>query len=74
MLQQAIIVLVVLAAAGYVTWTFLSMGARQKLLDTAAARGFLETAARRHRARLSAPGCSNCASSTPPPISPTDKR
>jgi hypothetical protein len=60
MWQQVLIGLLVLAAAGYVTWTFLSMAARQRLLDALAARGLLLGAARAHRARLSTPGCSNC--------------
>jgi hypothetical protein len=60
MWQQALIGLLVLAAAGYVTWTFLSMTARQRLLDALAVRGLLVGAARAHRARLSTPGCSNC--------------
>jgi hypothetical protein len=60
MWQQALIVPVVLAASGYVTWTFASMQLRQRLLDALAARGILVNVARRHRARLSVPGCSNC--------------
>jgi hypothetical protein len=59
--QQALIALVVLAAAAYVTWTFLSMTARQRLLDALAARGLLVASARKHRVRLAIPGCSNCA-------------
>jgi hypothetical protein len=67
MLQQALIGLLVLAAAGYVTWTFLSMTARQRLLDALAGRGLLVAVARSHRARLSTPGCSNCAAADQPP-------
>jgi hypothetical protein len=60
MWQQALIALAVLAAAGYVTWTFLSMTARQRLLDALAGRGLLVGAARAHRTRLTTPGCGNC--------------
>jgi hypothetical protein len=60
MWQQVSIALIVLVAAGYVIWTFLSMRARQRLLDALAARGMLVKAAARHRARLVVPGCSNC--------------
>ncbi len=63
MLQQLIIGLAVLVAAGYVSWSFMTMGARQTLLDTLAARGVLVQAAANHRKRLAMPGCSNCASS-----------
>jgi hypothetical protein len=61
MWQQLIIALLVVAAAGYVVWTFLPMTRRQRLLDALAARGLLVRAAARHRARLATPGCSNCA-------------
>jgi len=61
MWQQIIIALLVTAAAGYVVWTFLPMLRRQRLLDALAAHGLLVRAAARHRARLSTPGCSNCA-------------
>jgi hypothetical protein len=60
MWQQAIIALAVLVAAGYVAWTFMSLRARQRLLDRLAARGLLVDMARRHRARMGTPGCSNC--------------
>jgi hypothetical protein len=71
MWQQALIVPVVLAASGYVTWTFLSMPLRQRLLDALAARGVLVNLAHRHRARLSVPGCSNCpAGGEQPPLGP----
>jgi hypothetical protein len=60
MWQQAIIALLVLVAAGYVVWTFLSMRTRQRLLDGLAARGMLVRFAAQHRARLALPGCSNC--------------
>jgi hypothetical protein len=61
MWQQLIIALLVIAAAGYVVWTFLPMMRRQRLLDALAAHGLLVRAAARHRARLATPGCSNCA-------------
>lgn len=61
MLQQAIIVLLVLAAAIYVAWTFMSMSRRQRVLDALASHGVLVRAAANHRARLATPGCSNCA-------------
>jgi len=61
MWQQVIIALLVVFAAGYVTWTFLPMMRRQRLLDALAAHGVLARAAAQHRARLSTPGCSNCA-------------
>lgn len=61
MLQQVIIALIVLAAAGYVVWTFMPMARRQWLLDVLAARGIAAGAAAAHRRRLSTPGCGNCA-------------
>ncbi len=61
MLQQAIIAMLVGAAALYVTWSFLPLRRRQRLLDALAARGLLVRAAERHRARLATPGCGNCA-------------
>jgi hypothetical protein len=61
MVQQLIIVVIVLCAAGYVTWTFLTMSRRQSLLDWLAARGVARRAAAAHRATLTTPGCSNCA-------------
>jgi hypothetical protein len=64
MWQQAVIAVLVLMAAGYVTWTFLSMRARQKLLEALAARGLLKGFAARHRARLAIPGCSNCSAAS----------
>ena len=60
MLQQVVIVLLVVVAAGYVTWTLLPMLTRQRLLDALAARGLLVRAAASHRARLATPGCGNC--------------
>jgi len=62
MWQQCMMALLVAFAAGYVVWTFLSLGARQRLLDVMAARGVLVGFAARHRARLALPGCSHCAS------------
>ncbi len=63
MLQRLIIAILVGAAALYVVWSFLPMQRRQRLLDALAARGLLLRAAARHRARLAAPGCGNCAAS-----------
>jgi hypothetical protein len=60
MWQPLIIALLVSVAAGYVIWTFMSMRARQRLLDVLAAHGMLVRAAARHRARLATPGCGNC--------------
>jgi hypothetical protein len=60
MLQQAIIALLVVGAAGYVAWTFMPLPRRQRLLDALAAHGILVQAAAKHRARLAAPGCGNC--------------
>jgi len=65
MWQQVIIGLVVLAAASYVTWTFLSMTARQRLLDRLAGHGLFVGASRRHRARMTIPGCGNCSVAEP---------
>jgi hypothetical protein len=62
MWQQFIIALLVVFAAGYVTWTFLPMLRRQQLLDALAAHGLLTRTAARHRARLVTPGCGNCPS------------
>jgi hypothetical protein len=59
--QQLVMALLVVAAAGYVVWTFLPMLRRQRLLDALAERGLLTRTAARHRARLATPGCSNCA-------------
>ncbi len=63
MWQQVIMGSLVLAAAGYVVWSFLPMMRRQRLLDALAGHGVLVQAAARHRARLATPGCSNCAAS-----------
>jgi hypothetical protein len=60
MWQQWMIALLVVLAAGYVIWTFLSLRARQALLDVMAARGVLVGFAVRHRARMTTPGCGNC--------------
>ena len=62
MWQQIIIALLVVFAAGYVTWTFLPMLRRQRLLDALAGHGLLTRMAARHRARLATPGCGNCPS------------
>jgi hypothetical protein len=59
--QQLVMALLVVAAAGYVVWTFLPMMRRQRLLDALAAHGLLTRTAARHRARLATPGCGNCA-------------
>jgi len=64
MWQQVIIVLLVLIAAGYVTWTFLSMRTRQRLLEVLTAMGMLKGYAARHRARMATPGCSNCSAAS----------
>jgi cytochrome c553 len=61
MWQQIIIALLVLGAVGYVAWAFMTMGARQRVLDALATRGLFAAAAARHRARLTLPGCGNCA-------------
>lgn len=66
MLQQLIVALIVLLAMGYLTWTFLSMSRRQRVLDWLAARGIARGAAAAHRARLATPGCSNCAGGADP--------
>ena len=60
MWQQTLVGSLVLLASGYVAWTFLPMRSRQSLLDALAAHGLLVRWAARHRARLTAPGCSNC--------------
>jgi hypothetical protein len=60
MWQQWIIALLVVAATGYVVWTFLPMRARQRWLDALSARGVLMGLAARHRARMATPGCSHC--------------
>ncbi len=60
LLQQAVIALAVLIAAGYVLWSFLPMQRRQWLLDVLAARGIAVRAAAAHRRRLAMPGCGNC--------------
>ncbi len=57
MWQQLVMALLVVAAAGYVVWTFLPMMRRQRLLDALAAHGLLTRTAARHRARLATPGC-----------------
>jgi uncharacterized membrane protein YjgN (DUF898 family) len=64
MLQQLIIAILVLCAAGYVAWSFMSMSRRQRLLDLLAARGIAQPWADAHRKRLLTPGCGNCAAST----------
>jgi hypothetical protein len=71
--QQIIIGLVVVAATGYVAWSFLSLRARQRLLDALAARGWLVERASAHRARLATPGCSNCSSASNQAVTPRQK-
>lgn len=66
MWQQILMGLLVLAAGAYVVWTFLPMLSRQRLLDALAGKGLLVDLSRRHRARLSAPGCSNCSAASTP--------
>ncbi len=61
MLQQLIIAVLVLFAAGYVAWSFMPMSRRQRLLDLLAARGIATHWADAHRKRLGMPGCGNCA-------------
>jgi hypothetical protein len=72
--QQVIIALLVVSAAGYVVWTFLPMMRRQRLLDALAAKGVLLRAAARHRARLSTPGCGNCAAADDHSAKPGNSR
>lgn len=60
-MQQLIIVLAVAVAASYLVWTFSPLSRRQRWLDALAARGLLVRVAARHRARLGAGGCGNCA-------------
>jgi hypothetical protein len=64
MLQQLIIAILVLCAAGYVAWSFMPMSRRQWLLDLLAARGIARGRADAHRRRLAAPGCGNCAAAS----------
>jgi hypothetical protein len=68
MWQQIVIGVVVPVAAGYVTWTFLSLRRRQRLLDLLATlwpATALRRAAERHRLKLAAPGCGNCGAHAP---------
>jgi len=60
MLQQLVIAVAVLFAAGYVIWTFTPAVRRQHWLDALASHGVLTQTAARHRARLVASGCSHC--------------
>jgi len=60
LVQQAVIALAVLIAAGYVLWSFMPMQRRQRLLDALAAHGIAVRAAAAHRRRLATPGCGNC--------------
>jgi hypothetical protein len=60
-MQQVIIAILVLCAAGYVAWSFMPMTRRQWLLDQLAARGIGRDWAAAHRKRLATPGCGNCA-------------
>jgi hypothetical protein len=73
MWQWVVIGLIVLAAAGYVAWSFLSPRARQRLLDGLAARGWLVERASAHRARLTSPGCSNCSAVAEHGVTPRQK-
>jgi hypothetical protein len=61
MLQQIIIAILILFAAGYVAWSFMPMTRRQWLLDLLAERGVGRDWAEAHRKRLGTPGCGNCA-------------
>jgi len=60
LLQQLIVAICVLLAAGYVVWTLMPMPRRQRLLDALAAHGVAVRAAAAHRRRLATPGCGNC--------------
>jgi hypothetical protein len=73
MWQQVLIGLIVLAAAVYVAWTFLSVRSRQRLLDALAARGFLVERARSHRARMNAGACGHCSSASGERVTPRPK-
>jgi hypothetical protein len=70
MLQQLIIAILVLCAAGYVAWSFMPMMRRQGLLDLLAARGIARGWAETHRKRLGMPGCGNCAAAGDPHKTP----
>jgi hypothetical protein len=70
MLQQLIIAILVLCAAGYVAWSFMPMTRRQWLLDLLAARGIARGWADSHRKRLATPGCGNCAAAGEHPKAP----
>lgn len=70
MLQQVIIAILVLCAAGYVAWSFMPMARRQQLLDLLAARGIGRSWAEAHRKRLATPGCGNCAAAAEHPKAP----
>jgi hypothetical protein len=61
MTQQLIIALAVGISAAYLVWTFSPLPRRQRWLDALAGHGLLVRAAARHRARLGAAGCGNCA-------------
>ena len=70
MLQQLIIAILVVCAAGYVAWSFMPMMRRQWLLDLLAARGIARGWAESHRKRLAMPGCGNCAAASEHPKAP----
>lgn len=61
MVQQLIITLAVAVSAAYMIWSFSGPARRQRWLDALARRGLLVRTAARHRARLGAAGCGNCA-------------
>jgi len=60
-MQQLIVALAVTVSAAYMVWSFSAPTRRQRWLDALAGHGLLVRMAARHRARLGAPGCGNCA-------------
>jgi hypothetical protein len=60
-MQQFVIALALIASVAYLVWTFSSLSRRQRWLDALAGHGLLVRTAQRHRARLGAAGCGNCA-------------
>jgi|HubBroStandDraft_1064217.scaffolds.fasta_scaffold41884_2 hypothetical protein len=73
MWQDVLIGLIVLVAAAYVAWTFLSPRSRQRLLDALAARGLLVERARIYRARMNAGACGHCSSAGDERLTPRPK-
>jgi hypothetical protein len=68
MMQPLIIALAVAVSVAYLIWSFSPLSRRQRWLDALAAHGLLVRAAARHRARLGAPGCANCAAAGSHPV------